>query len=264
MPSYAASDEAHEVSVFMDDQDDRDALRRWLREVLSATAWSGAELARRAGVSASTVNRFINSDEGTTIGTRSLLKIQKVVAAKLGNVPHLEHLTGAGGESALGLTEDRTLFASTIARKTTVVDVEGSEFAAIPRYDAAMSAGPGSIIDPQAEPIGHHLIEAQWLRSVTRSSPSRLAVLRVDGDSMEDTLRDGDWVLIDRGETRANRNGVFALQVGDATWVKRLTLNLRDELIQVISDNPRYPVQELPEDQLTVIGRIVWIVARKL
>jgi phage repressor protein C with HTH and peptisase S24 domain len=32
----------------------------------------------------------------------------------------------------------------------------------------------------------------------------------------------------------------------------------------VISDNPRYPVQELPADDLTVIGRIVWIVARKV
>lgn len=143
-------------------------------------------------------------------------------------------------------------------------ELSGVEYAFIPRYDAAMSAGPGSIIDPHAEPIGFHPVEAQWLRALTHSAPSHLAVLRVDGDSMEDTLHDGDWVLVDRGETRAKRGGVFALQVDDATWVKRLTLNLKDRLIQVISDNPRYPVQELREDSLSVIGRVVWIVARKL
>lgn len=145
-----------------------------------------------------------------------------------------------------------------------MVEMSGAEVAAVPRYDAAMSAGAGSIIDPEAEPIGHWFIEAQWLRAVTNTAPSRLAVLRVSGDSMEDTLADGDWVLVDRGQTRASQEGIYALQVADSTWVKRLTLNLREKLIRVISDNPRYPVQELPENELSVIGRIVWIVARKV
>lgn len=145
-----------------------------------------------------------------------------------------------------------------------VIEVAGAEFAAVPRYDAAMSAGHGSIIDANAEPIGYHLIEAQWLRAITQTAPSRLAVLRVAGDSMEDTLADGDWVLVDRGQTRAAQEGIYALQIDDTTWVKRLSLNLRERLIRVISDNPRYPVQELPADDLTVIGRIVWIVARKV
>jgi hypothetical protein len=152
----------------------------------------------------------------------------------------------------------------THAARSGFVDLNGAEFATIPRYDAGLSAGPGSIIDADSEPIGFHLIEAQWLRSVTQTAPSRLAVLRVAGDSMEDTLADGDWVLVDRGQTRAAQEGIYALQIDDTTWVKRLSLNLRERLIRVISDNPRYPVQELPADDLTVIGRIVWIVARKV
>lgn len=140
----------------------------------------------------------------------------------------------------------------------------GTEYAAIQRYDARLSAGHGSIVDPNAEPLGVQLYEAQWLRSVTNAAPSQLAVVRVDGDSMEHTLNDGDWILVDRGQQRLNREGIYALQVGDACWVKRVTLNLRDRLIRVISDNPVYPVQELSEDELSCIGRVVWIVGRAL
>lgn len=145
-----------------------------------------------------------------------------------------------------------------------IVEVDGTEFASIPRYDASLSAGPGSIIDPNAEPIGYHLIESQWLHAVTRAAPQHMAVIRVSGDSMEDTLSDGDWVLLDRTQSRAAQEGIYALQIDDTTWVKRLTLNLRERLIRVVSDNPRYPVQDLPPDDLTVIGRVVCIVARKV
>jgi phage repressor protein C with HTH and peptisase S24 domain len=41
-----------------------------------------------------------------------------------------------------------------------------------------------------------------WLRQVSRSSFNDLAVLTVDGDSMEPTLRQGDSVLVDMGQRR--------------------------------------------------------------
>lgn len=144
------------------------------------------------------------------------------------------------------------------------IRVDGQEFVPIRRYDAALSAGPGSINDPSAEPIGYHLVESQWVRTLTSAIADNLAVLRVDGDSMEPTLDDGDWVLIDRTQTRINRPGVYAIQVGDTAWVKRITLNLRDRLVQVISDNSVYPIQELNEEELSVIGRVIWIVGRKI
>src|SRR5690606_23982993 len=118
--------------------------------------------------------------------------------------------------------------------------------------------------DPEAEPLGFHLFEAQWLRSVTRAAPAHLAVLRVDGDSMEDTLRDGDFVLVDRSQSRFGREGIYALAIGENAWVKRLSLNLREKLIRIISDNPAYPPQELEEQELFLIGRVVWIVGRKV
>ena len=139
-----------------------------------------------------------------------------------------------------------------------------SDHVAVGRYDASLSAGPGSLVDPHADPIGRVYFEAQWLSAITRAAGDNLAVVRVDGDSMEPTLADGDWILIDRTQRKINREGVYAIRVGDVAWVKRISLNLKEKLVQVISDNDRYPMQELGEDELAVIGRAVWIVGRKV
>lgn len=222
-----------------------------IREIREANGLSRVALAKRVGCSD---RQIIKLERGERRLTQEWMER---IGAGLGVSP--AELIAPKGRDVVGLNEE----APRLLRES-MVEVDGAELAAVPRYDAALSAGPGSIIDPNAEPIGHWFIEAQWLRAVTQTAPSRLAVLRVSGDSMEDTLADGDWVLVDRGQTRASHEGVYALQVDDSTWVKRLTVNLRDRLVRIISDNPRYPVQELPEKDLTVIGRIVWIVARKV
>lgn len=145
-----------------------------------------------------------------------------------------------------------------------IIEIGSTPFAAIARYDAGLSAGPGCILDPHEQPLGYHVFEQQWLNALTRAAPQHLAILRVDGDSMEPSLHDGDWVLVDRTQRRFNREGIYAMQVGDAVWVKRLSLNLRDRLIRIISDNEMYETQELAEDEVSLVGRVIWIVGRKV
>ena len=145
-----------------------------------------------------------------------------------------------------------------------MVEIDGLEFVSVARFDAALSAGPGCIMEDKPEPLGYQLFEAQWLRAVTRAAPSSLAVLQVDGDSMEETLMDDDWVLVDRTQTRLNRTGIYAIQVSDTAWVKRIELDLETKLVQLISDNQRYPIRRLPEEDLQVLGRVLWVVGRKL
>jgi len=144
------------------------------------------------------------------------------------------------------------------------IDLGTETFTAIGKYDVRLSAGPGCLVDPHAAPLGMYLAETQWLRAVTASAPEMLAIVRVDGSSMTPTLVDGDWVLVDRTQTKAAREGIFALAVQDVAWVKRLSLNLREKKIRVISDNTAIPVQDVDEVDLHVIGRVVALVARKV
>ena len=188
-------------------------------------------------------------------------KISTLVALAdaLGVAP--DHLIGpvmGGGRSlAQGLPAPDVTGAS-------LVEINDTEYAAIGRFDAQLSAGPGSLLEHEPEPLGYHLIEAQWLQAVTRTAPQHMAVVRVAGDSMETTLFDGDWVLLDRLQNRASREGIYGLRVGFDLWVKRLTLDLEQRKILILSDNPAYPPQRLVEDDLQVVGRVCWIVARKV
>lgn len=145
-----------------------------------------------------------------------------------------------------------------------IVEMHGAAYAAIGRFDARLSAGPGSLVADHTEPLGYYLIEQQWLRMLTMAGPQNLAVVRVDGDSMFPTLSDGDWVLIDRTQCSISREGIYALRVGDYCWVKRLSLNLRDQLVRIISDNSAVPMQEESEENLQLLGRVVSIVARRV
>ncbi|WP_051013739.1 S24 family peptidase [Pararhodospirillum photometricum] len=150
------------------------------------------------------------------------------------------------------------------ASQSTIIEWCGKDIAAIPQYDADFSAGHGSIIGPDSAPLGFQFIECQWLSAVTSASPDDLAVVKVAGDSMEPTLSNGDWILIDRTQSRVRRDGIYALSFDDACWVKRLSVNFKDKNIRIISDNQSYPMIEIEEERLTVIGRVVWIVGRRV
>lgn len=223
----------------------------WISDGLKRTGKSQRELAAALGLDPSGVNRLIK-------GNRQLKASEVATVARF--------LGDAVDPSEIVPTADRRArpHRRPAAQAPGLFEISGTEVAAIPRYDAQLSAGAGSIIDPSAEPLGYQFVEAQWLRAVTRAMPEALAVVRVDGDSMAGTLADGDWILVDRSQNRINREGVYALAIGDSCWVKRISLNLREKTVRVISDNPAYPMQELTEDELTVIGRVVWIVGRKV
>lgn len=148
--------------------------------------------------------------------------------------------------------------------RSRTIEFADTEFAAIGRYDAAFSAGPGCLMEDDPEPLGYHLIEASWLRSVTSAAPEHLSIVRVDGDSMESTLNHGDWILVDMTKHQFTKEGIYALNVFGQTWVKRLSVNISKKLIRIMSDNSKYEMQELPEHEITIIGRIVSIVARRL
>lgn len=235
---------------------------RWAAERVGAM--SAAQLARLVGNEEPTARSNLN-------GTRTFSRAAAIRYGEKLGVPWAWLLEGNrdgmdfGEPSHLSLREDAQHWPYPDSKTISgTVEIQGKEFTSIPRFDASLSAGPGSIMGEQPEPLGHHLIETQWLRAVTRAAPEQLAILQVDGDSMETTLMDDDWVLIDRTQLRLNRTGIYALQVNDTAWVKRIELDLETKLIQLISDNPKYPIRRLPEDELSVLGRVVWVVGRRV
>ena len=128
------------------------------------------------------------------------------------------------------------------------------EWVDVPRLPLGASAGPG-LLPGEELPIGAFRFSARWLRE-QGLDPAQLSAIRVEGDSMEATLRDGDEILVDR-TPRGWRDGIHVVRSGDALMVKRLDL-ARPGVVALVSDNPAYRTIELDPGELEVIGRVVW------
>ena len=128
------------------------------------------------------------------------------------------------------------------------------EWVDVPRLPLGASAGPG-LLPGEELPIGAFRFSARWLRE-QGLDPAQLSAIRVEGDSMEATLRDGDEILVDRSP-RNWRDGIHVVRSGDALMVKRLDL-ARTGVVTLVSDNPAYRTIELAPAEVKVIGRVVW------
>lgn len=136
----------------------------------------------------------------------------------------------------------------------------------VPLLNVAHSAGfggsNGSWVDA---PIVARLLELDpaWVTEnlTCLSASSNLAMVRVSGDSMEPTLRNSDIVLVDRGVTRINREGIFTVTFDDGCYIKRFQRIIGAKLM-MISDNQFYKPQEFdPQDEslkFEVCGLALW------
>jgi len=121
------------------------------------------------------------------------------------------------------------------------------------------SAGPGSYAGEERG--GPYLaFDEKWLKALTQSPPSKLSIIRVDGDSMAPTLSAGDDILVDLGDCAGRiRDGIYVLRADDVLVVKRLAIDPTGRRVTVQSDNPAYP--DWPDcdlESIHCIGRVIW------
>lgn len=169
----------------------------------------------------------------------------------------LEYLTG-DDLADMPETPARTLDIPGAAND--VMKIGGEDYALIPVYDLRLSAGPGAWAQGKGEPLYYEPHRFQWLRSISAAAPEMLALARVEGDSMEKTLRNGDQVLLDRTRRRATVDGIYGLRREDEMQVKRIAVDPRTGLLTIISDNPEYPRWEgINPDSIEIVGRVIWL-----
>lgn len=128
----------------------------------------------------------------------------------------------------------------------------------IPRYDARLAAGAGSWNE------GRRLLEdvpvtRSFLDQLGRSSTSRLTILQARGDSMEPTIADRGFMVIDEG-VDTPIDAVLAFVLGGEARVKRFRRLAHG--LQLISDNQAYPPETLENadlGELQVIGQVLGV-----
>lgn len=168
-------------------------------------------------------------------------------------------LTGEGkaftGESS------RLLMEESPRRKSSIPSAEVLEqdFVMVPRYDVRASAGYGAIINSE-QVVDYLAFKKDWVQSDLRAEAPNLALITADGDSMEPTIRNGDLLLVDLGQTRVKKDSIYILRLDDLLIAKRLQW-MFDGSLMIRSDNSAYADQSVSQDQSTelqVLGRVIW------
>jgi len=113
----------------------------------------------------------------------------------------------------------------------------------------------GGMEAEQGGTIGKVHFDAQFLRKLLGSPPTDDRLILVDGrgDSMLPTIQHGDTLLVDTKINHYDRDGLYLLNLGHGTQVKRLVD--RGKALYVCSDNPLYQPFPMPEDA-SIDGRV--------
>ena len=124
----------------------------------------------------------------------------------------------------------------------------------VPRLDLGASAGPGAIAGGEGA-FDTFRFSRRWLAEQGLES-AQLSAIRVEGDSMEPLLNDGDEILVDRS-ARPFRDGIHVVRLGETLMVKRVA-SAGAGRMALLSQNLAYPPVEVAADEVAIIGRVVW------
>lgn len=129
-----------------------------------------------------------------------------------------------------------------------------AQWVEVPRLDLGAAAGAGRVPGAEAA-FDTFRFSRRWLEEQGLAR-AQLSAIRVEGDSMEPLLNDGDEILVDRAP-RAFRDGVHVVRLGDTLMVKRVA-SAGAGRVALLSQNFAYPPVEVAAEEIEIIGRVVW------
>ena len=216
-----------------------------IKKAREALGMTQVTLAQAVGISQQAVMEL---ESGRAKGTKHTAKF----ARALGQDPlWLETGEGRLREAAKARRQVRTDAMEAV--------VEVANFERIPVFD--LKAGRGR--DPLGDidnAVSFSMFRTLWLKALTATPVSQLAVVQMSGDAMEPTIANGDQVLVDTAQANLRREGIYVLRLDDTLLVRRVTMHPATRKVTVASDNARYkPYEDLDPEALEALGRIVWI-----
>lgn len=128
----------------------------------------------------------------------------------------------------------------------------------IDMLDVTACCGEG-IENFQENIIGCWSMPISEYKSISISSnPENVKMLRVKGDSMFPTIKDGDWVLVDISYLSPDSDGMFLLYLSTGLAIKRIQGTVITDEIIIKSDNPKYNDQNAKLTDIKILGKVIY------
>lgn len=105
--------------------------------------------------------------------------------------------------------------------------------------------------------VGKWVMPTRDFRELTFAKPQDVKQMRVIGDSMEPTIKDGDYILTDTSHNTFDVDGIYLVRLMNGLAVKRLQAGLNN--ITIHSDNKKYQPITAEAGQVVVIGKVIKI-----
>ena len=184
---------------------------------------------------------------------RSFAELSRVIGR---NPAYFQQYLKRGSPRVLA-EADRGLLARYMGVPDTALGGRGADnVVEVARLDVRASAGPGGLVEGEARRQPGMFPPALLRQLGVR--PGAASMIEVQGDSMSPLLEHGDEIFVD-GDQRAvkGRGGVFVLRLDGELMVKRLRPALGG--LEVVSENPVYPLRFVRAGEVEVLGRVAWL-----
>lgn len=210
-----------------------------VRERMEEMGFSQSSLAQLIGISQASIAKITR---GESFGSKHLHKI----ARELQTTP--AYLTGE--------TDDPSEGALPVPTAQSIAAQLGSVL--IPQLDIGFSMGGGSVFEDYVQQA-EVAMPQDWLRPLIKGRFDELFIARGEGDSMMPTLMDGDLVVVDTAQRQINKQDrLWCLSYGDLGMIKRVR-KLPTGGYEIMSDNPTVTSITAYDDEMHVVGRVVWV-----
>lgn len=94
----------------------------------------------------------------------------------------------------------------------------------------------------------------------------RSFLVEINGNSMEPTLEDGDYALVDPDNIDYVKNKVYVVTYNDESFIKRMVVDDKSKIVMLKSDNPEYEDILITKDMqvyLKIEGRVIQVISNK-
>jgi phage repressor protein C with HTH and peptisase S24 domain len=194
------------------------------------------DLADALGIRQSSVSKIVN---GPTENSRHLPRIAELLGVNIGWL--------------LGTSDDRHAqpkgFYEEVAQEMNA--------AFVAEVDLRYSMGGGAFIQETA--TNRVPLPKNWVRPFIKGTFEQVFIAYPVGDSMEPTINHGDPVLVDRSQTSITaQDQIWCITYGELGMIKRVR-RMGDGGYEINSDNPSVTPITAYDDEMHVVGRVVWI-----
>jgi hypothetical protein len=237
----------------------------WVRKAALDTGWSEGDLRSRSGRSnadhsSSLVASHIEINRPANESREAPRLVKPAVEGRFDESPKLKRYSATFAKALTGVRspdEQLGYGARDMNPDCWVMHQVNGRTVDLILIPAVTTDLDGITIDPVA---GEMAVSRRWMQFNLGEVAGTFATVRVTGDSMAPTFREGETVVVDTTRRDLDTGGVFALRRGRDVVIRRLILRMNGAY-DVLADNPVYPGDEMSEEDLErmqCIGRVVW------